>query len=546
VDDLMQDNASARVFLSTGQKIGLAIAAVITVVVGVVFGVTPLLQGLAFAITGFYLLFVGLKLVIWWAGARLALPQLRVPYHNDSSLPTYTIMVPMVFETEEGFRNLVKSLSELSYPIDKLQILLLLEEHDTKTVAMVQRQQLPAHFQLVVTPDVGPRTKPKACNYAMQFVKGDRTVIFDFEDRPTPDHLLRAVATLDKAHQRDSRVKCVQGRLQFWNTRTGMATPFYWGEYIVHFVWTLPGMAALGLVPPLGGTSNHFFTSALREVGEKYGSLKWLHEVDKAEVELEIPEVWDSYNVTEDADLAGRMARMGMRIVLGNFVTFEEAPRDLRTAHGQRSRWTKGFMQTFLVQVRYPLDAIRQMGLVPYLSYLLFIGGTPFAFLINPIVWGTTLLYLVSRLANWQGVVLYIEGLFPDPLYYTAMAIAIFGNGALLLQKLVTPLRMQQDPSFNTLKVPMQEAQHGLVKFLLLTPLWWMFTTLSAYKALFELVNPRKRSYWNKTAHSYAVGEEADMLGDGQERAIITTGNGAGYRAFPEPTVRQPQRKDLN
>lgn len=539
----MQDNASARVFLSAGQKIGLVAAAAITVVVGVLFGVTPLLQGLAYAITGFYLLFVGLKLVIWWAGARFKHLSLQLPDHNDPTLPSYTIMVPMVHETEDGFLKLVASLDRLRYRKDKLQVLLLLEEHDVATVEMVRRQILPSYFELVVTPPVGPRTKPKACNYAMQFVSGQRTVIFDFEDRPTPDHLLWAVATLNAEHKRDARVTCVQGRLQFWNTRTGLATPFYWGEYIVHFVWTLPGMAALGLVPPLGGTSNHFLTWALREVGQEYGTQKWTRKVNGAEVVVEIPEVWDSSNVTEDADLAARFARMGRRIKLGNFVTFEEAPRNLRTAHGQRSRWTKGFMQTVLVQLRYARAAIRKMGLVPYLAYLLFIGGTPLAFLINPIVWGATLLYLVSRLANWQGVVLYIEGLFPDPLYYTAMAIAIFGNAALLVQKLVTPLRMQQDPTFKRLEVPMQQAQYGLVKFLLATPLWWVFTTLSAYKALFELLNRHKRSYWNKTVHSHTVDQETAMLGDGRERAVITTGNGQVHAAPIEATQRwhEPQ-----
>ena len=57
-------------------------------------------------------------------------------------------------------------------------------------------------------------------------------------------------------------------------------------DYAALFHAVLPGLAALGLPVPLGGTSNHFRAEALRRVGG-----------------------WDAWNVTEDIDLGYRLAR---------------------------------------------------------------------------------------------------------------------------------------------------------------------------------------------------------------------------------------------
>ena len=62
------------------------------------------------------------------------------------------------------------------------------------------------------------------------------------------------------------------------------------GEYAGQFGLMLPLLARLGLPMPLGGTSNHFRTDALREVGG-----------------------WDAFNVTEDADLGVRLARLKLK-----------------------------------------------------------------------------------------------------------------------------------------------------------------------------------------------------------------------------------------
>ena len=90
---------------------------------------------------------------------------------------------------------------------------------------------------------------------------------------------------------------------------------------------------------PLGGSSNHFRTAVLREVGG-----------------------WDAWNVTEDADLGFRLARFGYRSVTFDSTTDEEAPIRFKAWLGQRSRWMKGWMQTWGVHMREPRRLWREAG----------------------------------------------------------------------------------------------------------------------------------------------------------------------------------------
>ena len=79
-------------------------------------------------------------------------------------------------------------------PGSKLQILLILEADDDETRAAVARHVAAPHFEVIVVPPGGPRTKPKALTYALPFARGDYVVVFDAEDRPEPDQLRKAAA----------------------------------------------------------------------------------------------------------------------------------------------------------------------------------------------------------------------------------------------------------------------------------------------------------------------------------------------------------------
>ena len=199
-----------------------------------VFGLLAFLQTIATAVITFYVVFLGLKVSLWWASVKANIPRYRIPQPNDPGLPKYTILVPLYREANV-LQPLVKALSSLHYPPSKIEVMLLLEPDDRETLAALERAALPGNFRVLVAPDTGPRTKPKACNYGYEHATGDILVIFDAEDRPDPDQLLRAVGAFRAITHQDPRVGCLQAQLGFWNPRGSWISSFYWAEYVVHF-----------------------------------------------------------------------------------------------------------------------------------------------------------------------------------------------------------------------------------------------------------------------------------------------------------------------
>lgn len=237
----------------------------------------------------------------------------------DHELPIYSILVPLYREAEV-VPDLVKALAAIDYPAHRLDVLLIAEEEDVATQAAIAAAALAPNTRMVVVPPGRPRTKPRALNFALEFARGAYVVVFDAEDVPEPSQLRRALALL----RSDARLGCVQARLVIYNTRASWLTAQFALEYAALFEGLLPALERLGLPIPLGGTSNHFPRAVLEDLGR-----------------------WDPYNVTEDADLGLRLARAGLEVRMLDCQTWEEAPSSFRVWRGQRTRWLKGWMQTY-------------------------------------------------------------------------------------------------------------------------------------------------------------------------------------------------------
>ena len=523
-----QKQETAARLLSRGQMIFGAMLLLLAIGETAAFGALLLLKTAVALVIAFYVMFVGLKFAVWWAAGR-GIPQYHLPAADSPDLPRYTILLPVCGEANVVGR-LVEALSCLRYPADKLEVLLLLEEYDAETQDAVRAIDLPGYFRVLLVPDVGPRTKPKACNYGYAYASGEIVVIFDAEDRPEHDQLLRAVARFRAISARHPDVGCLQAQLAFWNPRVSWVSSFYWAEYVSHFQWVLVGLARLGLIPPLGGTSNHFRIDALEAVASANGV--WEFEDDNGgSVAMRGP--WDPYNVTEDADLAFRLALAGYRIGMLRSTTYEEAPDKAGKAKNQRSRWLQGFAQTGLVHTRHPLQAMRRVGPLRYLAFVLFMLGTPASLLLNPLMWATTILYVTARLDALPAVPAFIQGLFPAPVFYAGMFVAAAGNVVLFVQKLVTPLQKQQQCETGStgagqhpLAEYLRQQEYGLTLRLLLTPLWWAFTSVSACRALRKLLTRSQRSSWDKTPHGHALDMEAEL--EAAANSLVRTGATSG------------------
>jgi cellulose synthase/poly-beta-1,6-N-acetylglucosamine synthase-like glycosyltransferase len=365
-------------------------------------------------------------------------------------LPVFTVLVPM-FREAQMLPGLAQALRNLDYPLGKLDIKIVLEAGDHETIEAARALGLEGVFEIIVVPPSQPQTKPKACNFALRFARGEYLVIYDAEDRPEPDQLRKVVATFRRS---PAHTACLQCRLSYYNANENWLTRMFTLDYALWFDQMLPGLERLDMPIPLGGTSNHFRTDVLRE----------LH-------------AWDPFNVTEDADLGIRIGHKGYRVGTVDSTTYEEASCRAGQWIKQRSRWIKGYIQTLLVHTRRPLALMRGTGVLGFLGFVFFIGGTVLAGLINPIFW---LIYGVWILTSATG----FDPVFPQSVLFICLFNLIAGNGAFMYLNMLAPIR---------------RGWLGLVPYSLTTFGYWVLMSIAAWRAVWQLV--REPHYWEKTQH---------------------------------------------
>lgn len=462
---------TSETFVTTGQKIFFG-ATLLGVIVMAIFW-PLLLQAIAWVTIIFFGVFVGLKMILWHTSMKYDFPKYDLPNIDDPTLPIYTIFVPL-FKEVTMLPRMLEGLSNLKYPKDKLQILLLVEDREVdeamhEAIALHNAKIWELSARVIEIPNLEPRGKQKALNIGLSHAEGEFAVIYDAEDIPERDQLLKAIGRFRSA---DSKLGCVQARLFFENETDTWVSRILWMEYIIHFEWILKGFAQLNLIPPLGGTSNHFPVRVLQDVALDNSQLPRGAEGIGA---------WDPWNVTEDADLAGALSQHGYRIEMIDSVTNEIATTTVKALIPQRSRWLKGYIQTGLVYTRDIPANIRLFGPVRWCVYVLFLFGTPLSILLSTLSWILTITYFVTRSEA-------IERLFPWPLLYAGTFLLVFGNFALFIQHIVASHRREGYTS---------------VKWVQMLPIWQQLATVSLLIALWEVLQKSKRFTWHKTAHEH-------------------------------------------
>ncbi len=369
---------------------------------------------------------------------------------RDDELPIYTIFIP-VYKEAAVLPKLLDSITNLDYPKIKLDVKVLLEEDDEETIAAFKEIDPPDYIQDVIVPTSQPKTKPKACNYGLIRARGEYAVIFDAEDQPDSDQLKRVIVAFNKI---PADVICIQVKLNYFNRNQNLLTRWFSIEYSMWFDLFLPGLDARNVPIPLGGTSNHFKKYALVEAG-----------------------AWDPHNVTEDADLGIRLYKLGYRTRIVDTTTYEEANSKVNNWIRQRSRWVKGYIQTWLVHMRHPIKLIRDIGLKAFFSFQMVVGGNIFTVLINPIYWLLTTVWFILPFD-------FITDLFPGPIYYLGAFSLFFGNFAF---------------TYINVAGAMSREYYEMVRAALISPLYWGLMSIGGWKGFLQLIT--KPHYWEKTIH---------------------------------------------
>ena len=373
---------------------------------------------------------------------------------HGGSWPMYTVLLP-VFREPQVLNQLLRAVDALDYPHDRLDVKLLLESNDPETAQALAAVARPAWLEIVPIPKGEPQTKPRACDCGLAKARGSYLVVFDAEDKPEPDQLKKAVVAFSKA---GAETVCLQAKLNCYNTQVNWLTKLFTLEYTTWFDLYLPGLHAFGAPIPLGGSSNHFITSRLLELGG-----------------------WDPYNVTEDCDLGLRISRKGFVTRILDSTTWEEAPSRPIDWFKQRTRWMKGYLQCFLVHSR-GLAPWAELGPFGSLFFVLLTGGQVATLLLLPAMWALVGAWFVLK---WP---------IADPrlpwtyaLFWLSVTLGLFNFIFVLIHVLGAQLRRLK----------------GLEAYALLFPLYWFCISMATWRSLWQFVfDPFK---WEKTPHGRGI-----------------------------------------
>lgn len=457
-----QPQLSASQVATRAQLTTLALLVIVTAIALALWPSTTLIVLNLLVTLGFTATF-GLKFLLVYFGSRrtidIKVTDDEAKALRDEDLPIYTVLVPM-YKEPDVLPILASALRRLDYPTSKLDIKLVLEADDIETINAAKQLGLEAIFEIIRVPVSQPKTKPKACNYALRFARGQLLTIYDAEDKPEPSQLRKVVAAFAKS---SPETACIQARLNYYNADENWLTRMFALEYTLWFDFYLPALEWLRIPIPLGGTSNHFKLDVLRGI-----------------------DAWDPYNVTEDADLGVRLTQRGYRVGVVNSTTFEEANVSIPNWIRQRSRWFKGYMQTWLVHMRRPLHLYQSTGMRGFWGFQFFIGGGFFTALMAPLLWVTYGAWLATSTHA-------MDALFPPALLYLSLFNLLVGNGFFIYMTLVAGFKRDY------LK---------LAPYALTVPFYWMLQSVAAYKGLWQLI--RNPFYWEKTTHGISKYMEAE------------------------------------
>lgn len=396
----------------------------------------------------FFLACIGLRFA---ALAAVNRKQSAPPPRPHADMPVYSLLVALYREAEVA-PELVSALEKIKWPRSKLDIKLVCEADDIDTLRALRALSLPGHMEIVEVPPSEPRTKPKALAYALPLSRGEFVALYDAEDHPHPNQLLHAWQTFCEA---PDDVACVQAPLEIANRGASLLARMFAFEYATLFRGILPWLSGKRLPVPLGGTSNHFRRAAIDQAGG-----------------------WDPYNVTEDADLGMRLARFGYRTETISCPTWETAPEDISTWLPQRTRWFKGWVQTWLVHMRHPWRLFRELGFWPFFVGQILFAGMVVSALAHPFLLLTGVALAIDFAlerpsTGWKSTLLAID------------MVSVAGGylSFLLLGWQVLKLREKL----------------GFWKIVLFTPVYWMMLSWAAWRAVWQLW--RTPFLWEKTPH---------------------------------------------
>jgi cellulose synthase/poly-beta-1,6-N-acetylglucosamine synthase-like glycosyltransferase len=157
--------------------------------------------------------------------------------------------------------------------------------------------------------------------------------------------------------------------------------------------------------------------------------------------------------------------------------TYEEAPACLQPWLRQRTRWFKGWLQTWLVHMRAPRKLVRELKPSGFAVFQLLAGGSVLSALVHPLFLAKLSWDIMSAQTSAT------DALVASPYF----GLLLFGYLASIVPALFGLARRR------LLKCAWA---------LLLMPIYWLLLSIAAWRALDQLMRDPYR--WEKTEHGLA------------------------------------------
>lgn len=421
--------------------------------------------------------------VIYSAVVILKLYLIVVPYLSKEK-PTQEFPLPDTLPTitvlgahyKEGsvLARWVRNIDRLDWPKEKLEVLLLIRENDLQTIQALVKIKLSENFRVIWLKPADYGSKPAALNVGIEHARGSLVAVYDSENGPNTDQLKKQVAALANSPENVAFAQSYPV-VSNWRTKHWWQSIFpkiEAAEYSSYYNVVNRRLVERGLFSPLPGNSILFKKDALLAVGK-----------------------YDRHNKTEDAEIAVKLARRKWRGIFVDSQTTEESPSSYRDFQGRRRRWTHGFIQTYLVPMRHPIQLLKELGPVNFMLFQLTIGGSVFVQLLNPILWGMSIGYWVSLSVGWEPGVTLIRELYPWPVMYLAVVTTILGVLIISFYSIVDGV-MKREMYENMWVAYMFLPYNVLISF-------------ASYLALYDLI---RKAEWHKTEHENLEEDPAEIV----------------------------------
>jgi cellulose synthase/poly-beta-1,6-N-acetylglucosamine synthase-like glycosyltransferase len=370
----------------------------------------------------------------------------------DSELPVYSVMVPLYREAKI-IEQTITALKALDYPSAKLDIKLIVEAEDKTLAKALEDMRLPSYIEAIMVPKLDPQTKHGALSYALPFARGELLAVYDADNIPAADQLRRIAGAFALAPK---TVACLQSQLGYYNRNENWLARHGAIEYAFQFMLLFPRLAQFGAPLLFAGASSHYRTATLRHVGG-----------------------FDPYNVARDSGVSLRLARFGFRTTLFASPTREEATTRLRDWMAQRIRWTKGALQTAIVNGRSPWRMYRELGARGFLLTQIVTSMTLIGALAHPLflLWVVSTVALMLLHLPMPGQLwLFLQGLY--------VIVAAFAFVAAVVAAIRTRLFLGRGAWIITI---------------LTLPIYWLLMSVATWVAVLQYFSGRTR--WAKTPH---------------------------------------------